>query len=921
MPTLAVLLLWTGLLQAEPAVTLHVALTGADTSPGTAAAPFATLEGARDAVRKLRQAGPLPTGGVTVLVHAGTYQRSGPLQLGAADAGTAAAPIEYRAAPGERVVLTGARRIVGWQPHQGAVWKADVAAQGFRDRYFRQLFLDGRRQHLARYPNYDPGNPHGGGFAYVDGEPLSMYRDLPTEELRQIHTRPPDARTWAHPELAEVILFPRYNWINMALPVTAADPAAHTITLGREVKWGNFQGIRPLDRYYVRNLPEELDAPGEWWLDRESWQLYYWPPQPLERSEVRAPVAESLIELSKGADCITIRGFVIEGCDGTAVNVREAQHCRIVGNTVHDTGGRLGGSAGIVVSGGRDVGVVGNDVYEVCNDGIRVDSDGADREALTPTGHFVDNNYVHHIGVLNGHGCGITVYGIGNRVSHNLIHDTTRCGIYGGGTDCVVEYNRIRHVNLETEDTGGTYMGAGWHVRGMVYRYNFLSDILGYGRTGNRWTSPHFAWGIYLDDDLSGVHVHGNIVARTTLGGSHIHAGRDNLIENNIFVDGANQQMQYSGHEPESWVVKMHLAEFEKWFARPAWQARYPELAETDRAKLYLMAGNRFERNIVSYRSPTAWLYRYSRNDAPETNTSDYNLIWHHGTPPNLGLPNTPLEQQWAAWQQTGQDVHSQLGDPLFVDAAHDDYRLQPNSPALALGFQPIPVEQIGPYASPDRATWPIVEAPGVREIPLVTTVIEPTPPAAPARPLAAVPRVPQLPEAATGWPQPVLPLSQHPDGSPVASGPAALQLCWDGSALGVQVTVPILPGQALRLGHTWEQHDAAEVCWQDLSRPGVAVFVSHGYADGTCETVVHGGGADLASPLQAATRFRAAVQPQQWLAGWHLPLTVAGLTPRTGLRLAFNVGVRRAASNQWLQWCGSGSTYSVERAGILELR
>jgi hypothetical protein len=73
----------------------------------------------------------------------------------------------------------------------------------------------------------------------------------------------------------------------------------------------------------------------------------------------------------------------------------------------------------------------------------------------------------------------------------------------------------------------------------------------------------------------------------------------------------------------------------------------------------------------------------------------------------------------WQAWQASGQDRHSLLADPLFVDAAKDDYRLRPESPAFKLGFKPIPMEKIGPYADPLRATWPIAEAPGVRENPL----------------------------------------------------------------------------------------------------------------------------------------------------------------------------------------------------------
>ena len=622
-----------------PGLVLYVATGGSDTWSGALAAPnqggtdgpFKTLDRARDAIRALKKAGPLPPGGVTVRVRGGTYEIAASFKLTAEHAGSRAAPVVYRAQPGEKVILTGARRITGFEPYKGAILKADVGAQGFKGIYFRQLFLDGKRQILARYPNFDPSNPHGGGFAYVEGKPLSMYRDLPQEELRVIHCKPTDVRHWEHPEQGEVIIFPRYNWINMDVPIASADPDKGTITLAKDVAWGGFKGIRPMDRFYVRNLLEELDSPGEWYLDKATWTLYFWPPEPLGNSAVRAPVTESVIEIGPKADWITIRGFTIEGCEGTAVAVRGSDHCLVAGNTIHDTGGRLGGTAGVNISGGHDCGVVGNDLYQICNWGIRLEGAWSEHATLTPTGHYADNNYIHHIGVLNGHGCGIYLSGTALRASHNLIHDTTRCGIFGG---------------------------------------------------------------------------------------SHIHAGRDNILENNIFIEGADQQMQYSGHDPRSSVVADHLKEFKKAMQDPAFRERYPHLAAADPEKLWVMEGNKFLRNIIYYKNPKAKLYQYSPADAPAVNVSDYNLIWHFGLPLDTSIPGTP----WDEWQKKGYDQHSVAADPLFVDADHDDYRLRPESPAFALGFQPIPIEKIGPYASPLRASWPIIEASGVREIPLVAT-------------------------------------------------------------------------------------------------------------------------------------------------------------------------------------------------------
>ena len=918
----------------EPAVVLYVAADGNDAWSGTLPAPnadrsdgpLATLDRARDAIRERKKTGPLPVGGVAVHLREGAYELPATFRLAAEDAGREDAPVVYRAHPGERVVLTGGRRITGFAPHKGQIMRADVGKQGLKGTSFLQLLFNGKRQILARYPNFDPGNPHGGGFAYVDGEPLGMYKPLPGgENVRTIQCRPRDIRRWAKPELGEVIIFPRYNWNNVSARIASTDPEQGTITLAKDIADPNHpqsRSIRPLDRFYVRNLPEELDAPGEWFLDRETWTLYFWPPAPLAGASVRATALETLIDIGPKAAWIQIRSFVIEGCDGVAVNVRDAENCLIAGNTIHDTGGKLGWFSAITVSGGRNCGVVGNDLYEICNNGISLRSDQKARDTLEPSGHYADNNYLHHIGVLNGHGSGITLGGIGLRVSHNLIHDTTRCGIFGGGNDCVVEYNHIRHVNLETEDTGGYYVGGNWHIRGHIIRYNYVHDVLGYGRKGDTWTSPHFAWGIYLDDDHSGAHVHGNIVVRTTLGGSHIHAGRDNILENNIFVDHTRQQMQYSGHDRESWVVKKHLGEFEKAMAKPAYRERYPELAAADRSTIWQMAGNMFRRNIIAYAAPDAVLYRCTTrgDNAFQQNQSDGNLVWHGGLPVTIGqygMKDTPATLSWEQWQALGFDTNSVVADPLFVDPANDDYRLKPGSPAFALGFEPIPVDRIGPYASSLRASWPIVEAKGVREQPLVSTKVELPPKPARVPPRLAAPKMP-----GGAWPTKAQNVAQKTTGDPIRTAACQLRVCHDGTTLRVQLGVPVEDPSILKRGSNWGDDDAAEVCFQDLSGPTPGpVFVLHGFAGGAHESVTEAGAPEArAKALGAAVHFASRIEAKGWTAEWSMPFAAAGIEARQGTKLRFNVGIRRTAANEWIQWCGSGATWRLEKAGILVL-
>ena len=347
---------------------------------------------------------------------------------------------------------------------------------------------------------------------------------------------------------------------------------------------------------------------------------------------------------------------------------------------------------------------------------------GGDRETLTPGAHYADNNYLHHIGVLNGHGHGVRLDGVGLRVSHNLIHDITRSSIFGGGNDCVVEYNHIRHDNLVTEDTAGFYTGGNWHVRGYVVRYNFVHDIFGYGRRQGNWVSRFFSFGIYLDDDHSGAQVYGNIVARVPGGGVYVHAGRDNLVENNIIVDCTQRQFVMSGHDPKyhQWLIEKHKAAFQKYQHNPAY-AKYPAVPAMDPETAWRMVGNQFRRNVVSYRGADAKLYGRTADPYDSENPSDHNLIWHHGQPITInqtGPKDVPKEQTWEQWRERGFDRNSVVADPLFVDPDNDDYRLRPDSPAYKLGFKPIPVEKIGPYRHELRATWPIVEAEGARELP-----------------------------------------------------------------------------------------------------------------------------------------------------------------------------------------------------------
>lgn len=527
---------------------------------------------------------------------------------------------------------------------------------------------------------------------------------------------------WSRPEEGEVFIFPRFNWWNNIAGIKSIDTETRTITLKNDCSYA----IRPNDRYYVQNLFEELDSPGEWYLDKKDSTLYFWPPSALTGKTVSAPALQTLVELA-GTSNVTLRGFTFECCSGTAISLNNATSCLIAASIVRNVGDYNGN--GIVIHGGSYNGAVGNDIYQIGRSGITVD--GGDRITLTPAGNVADNNYIHHVGIYYKQGVGVDLTGCGNRASHNLIHDTPRMGISYSGNNLVIEYNHIRHVNIETEDTGIVCTGGrDWiSSRGSTVRYNFLHDSLGFGQKDGKWVSPHFSWGVYLDDNAGGVDVIGNIIARCASGAIHLHNARDNWIQNNIFIENGPQQAHYDGVEGTSKMWLNYTAPMIKGYEsvvnQPAWKGmRNMQISPTEAVlpNGLVMAGNQMFCNIFYYLNPKSKLYTMW-NVPLDHNPIDYNLVYHKDLPiliNNRGSkPDMASTVDWKSWQALGEDTHSVIADPHFVDPARDDYHLLPDSPAFALGFKEIPIEKIGPYADELRASWPIVEAEGVREHPL----------------------------------------------------------------------------------------------------------------------------------------------------------------------------------------------------------
>jgi len=652
---------------------LYVAANGSDGWSGRLAAPnrkrsdgpFATLERARDEIRAPKSAGKI--GAAAVLVRRGTYYLAQTFTLEAADSGTERVPVVYRALPGEKARLVGGKAVTGFQPvtdpavlsrldeaARGKVLQANLRALGVTD--FGEvkgggleLFFQDRPMTLARWPNE--------GFTHivdvVGGDPYDI-RGTWGDRIGKFTYEGDRPKRWLGEKDIWVHGYWFWDWSDQRHKVEAIDTERRIISVAPPY---HGYGYRKGQWFYAFNILAELDSPGEWYLDRESGILYFWPPEPIEQGAAVVSVLPTLVTM-QDVSHVTIRGLTLEATRGTAVTIAGGAHNRIAGCTIRNLAGYA-----VTISGGTENGVVGCDIYQTGNGGISLV--GGDRKTLTPAKHYADNNHIHHYSRWNRmYHPAIALSGVGNRASHNLIHDAPHEGIGFWGNDHVIEFNEIHHVCTESNDAGAIYCGRDWTMRGTEVRYNFLHHITGFQDKG--------CVGVYLDDMLCGIKIYGNVFYRVTRA-AFIGGGRDNIVENNIFVDCEPalhidaRALGWAGDTvPTTMMDNLRAMPYKN----SLWRKRYPRLV-----------------NILD-----------EEPAAPKGNLVAHNIFW--------GGKWDWIEDK--ARPLTTFEANMIEQDPRFVDPARMNYRLRNDSPAYRQGFKRIPVEKIGLYQDELRASWPV---------------------------------------------------------------------------------------------------------------------------------------------------------------------------------------------------------------------
>lgn len=675
------LLFVSGLLSAQTEITLYVSPSGSDHHPGTSEKPMATLEHAWK--KASRQAGRCS---ITIYCE-GTNYLSAPILITNETSGTPEHPVRFSSYPGQKAVISGSRmlRNLRWKEYKNGIMQAKVEEELIPD----QLFVNGKKQISARYPNFDPNIRIFNGYAADACSPERV-------------------KNWSNPAGGYLYAMHSREWGGYQYSIEGKDAK------GKLILKGGFQNNRQMgmhDTYrMVENIFEELDAEGEWYFDKETHTLYFYPPRELDLQTAlfEVPQTESLFIL-KGKPGSPVRHISVDHLEltqtlrtfmktdepllrsdwkiyrGGALMIENAEECSVTDCYLHDIGGNAiffskynrnhrvsqnhitrAGASAVCFVGSPDA--VRSPLFEYGKSQTweQMDKGTGPLTPDYPADCLVDDNLIHSIGETEKQGAGIQL-SMSARITirNNSIYDLPRAGInvsegtWGGH---LIEGNDVFDTVLETGDHG-SFNSWGrdryWHPDRnvmdefakehpqMVFRDATETTVI----RNNRWRCDH-GWDIDLDDGSSNYHIYNNLCLH---GGLKLREGFARTVENNIMVNNT--------FHPHVWFTNSQ---------------------------------DIFRHNIV---------------------TAPYRPIlvkeWGKEIDDNLFATEQGLEQA----QKRGTDLHSLCGDPLFIAPEKGDYRVKENSPALKTGFRNFDMEHFGvqcPHLKALAATpeWPVFKIP-----------------------------------------------------------------------------------------------------------------------------------------------------------------------------------------------------------------
>jgi len=699
----------TAVIQKHSAKEFFVSADASDVgADGSFASPFKTIQQARDAVRQSKASlnGEM-TDDITVYIREGTYVLTESLLFDERDSGTNGKTITYCAYPGETPKIVAAKHVfTDWTLGENGVWMS----LGGPDYPMSRLILQsGDTVIPARIPNMT-----GGKNTYF--EAVRVGTNGSTESKTSFSVKASDGI----PEISDMsslnaVIWPNgdgwYNWTLQSRKVTNIEQGTDERIF--KLSQATSYVINNGSRYYLEGAKEFLDCEGEFYYNRESGTLEFIPPSGVEMAEDFVVYASSdfaAIKVGVVGSKNIVKNIRFEGLEITGVGkgasgfgMYGVENIDIYGCRIHDLAG-TGIRCDDIAS---DITVEGNEIYNV-NTGVLMVSNLYSDKVSRVSHNTITNNHIYN---MNGSGAGISVAESAyNVISHNRVHGSGRIGIWVYGAylksnyidsetfegyfgeitednvlefmrshDNVIEYNDVFDCMNDSQDGGPIYTSRSHHN---IIRYNNIHDSY----IPDIGPQPGMN-GLYLDDDSDCNEVYGNSVYNISgINGGNLAValavtGNENVLTNNIVANNG------IGASKKPTGVRFYGPNSHD---------------NTATGNIYYNSGTNVLTSTYSFgvsQSDNNIIYNPTLDDPDDVSSYTFTINYESIGSQQFGAVSTDV---WR--QQRGYDTNTIAQDPLFMDAANDDFRFGIGSPAIEKGFYEIYRQAIGlkadyPYA------------------------------------------------------------------------------------------------------------------------------------------------------------------------------------------------------------------------------
>ncbi len=650
---------------------IYISPSGSDSNPGSYDKPLGSLTAANEKARAIRAHNPQMS--VEIIALKGEYLMLKPLELDSRDAGTGISPTIFRSEEGEHAVFRGGVEIEGFEKVNEKLWRAFIPQVAYYDSYFEQLYVNGRRATRARSPNE--------GFWYVRKVEETIAETgpgrMPQVAIQKIVADSSCFKTltgFSNQDFDDALVIFYHNWDNTRkriMSFSSSEPAFFIAGEGMK-PWNP---INNKSRWLIENYRAALDAPGEWFLDRTGY-LYYipLPGETLQNTVFYAPILKEFIRITGDSAEKTVSNIKFENLSFSVAGYRTPP----VGNEPAQAAAPV--DAVITLDFADNISFVNCEIantgtyafwfrrgcsncsinhcymHDLGAGGVKIGETVLRTQPADLTKNItIDNNIITDAGHIFPCAVGVIIFhSSDNQVMHNEISNLRYSGVSVGwiwgyahspSKRNIIKYNHIHHLGWgELCDMGGVYtLGAS---EGTQVAYNHIHHVYSFDYGG---------WGLYTDEGSYGITMENNLVYSCKNSGFHQHYGMENIIRNNIFAFNIISQLQATRIEEHRSLS--------------------------------------FTNNIIYYDKGTLLHSNWNKFNL----FSDYNCYWDTRSA-NIRFADKSFKE----WQASGNDVHSVIADPMFIDPSGFDFRFRKLTIARRIKFKPFDYSRAGVYGSDD---------------------------------------------------------------------------------------------------------------------------------------------------------------------------------------------------------------------------